>query len=94
MNLTQALAEEWAGDHVRVNCINPERTGTPMRTKAFGVEPPDSLLESMEVARASLETLLSDGTGHVVDLRRVDPLADDRNDEAFVEVERQLTESD
>jgi ribitol-5-phosphate 2-dehydrogenase (NADP+) / D-ribitol-5-phosphate cytidylyltransferase len=94
VNLTQALAEEWAGDHVRVNCINPERTGTPMRTKAFGVEPPDSLLESMEVARASLETLLSDGTGHVVDLRRVDPLAGDRNDEAFAEVERQLTESD
>ena len=44
---------------MRVNCINPERTGTPMRTKAFGEEPPESLLESMTVARASLDTLLS-----------------------------------
>ena len=29
----------------RVNCINPERTATPMRTKAFGAEPADSLLD-------------------------------------------------
>ena len=34
------------GRRVRVNCINPERTATPMRTKAFGEEPADSLLES------------------------------------------------
>ena len=53
VNLTQALADEWAADGVRVNCINPERTGTPMRTKAFGEEPAGSLLESGEVARAS-----------------------------------------
>ena len=46
VNLTQALADEWSGDGVRVNCINPERTGTPMRTKAFGEEPAGSLLES------------------------------------------------
>jgi len=79
VNLTQALADEWSEHGVRVNCVNPERTATPMRTKAFGEEPPESLLESREVARASLETLLSKQTGHVVDLRRVDPLttADD-----------------
>jgi 2-C-methyl-D-erythritol 4-phosphate cytidylyltransferase len=75
VNLTQALADEWAPDGVRVNCINPERTGTPMRTKAFGYEPPESLLDSMTVARASLDTLLSDGTGHVIDLRKSDPLS-------------------
>ena len=75
VNLTQALADEWAADGVRVNCINPERTGTPMRTKAFGDEPPESLLQSSAVARASLDTLLSGGTGHVIDLRRADPLA-------------------
>jgi ribitol-5-phosphate 2-dehydrogenase (NADP+) / D-ribitol-5-phosphate cytidylyltransferase len=74
VNLTQALADEWAGDGVRVNCINPERTGTPMRTKAFGEEPADSLLESAAVAKASLETLVSSGTGHVIDLRRLDPM--------------------
>ena len=75
VNLTQALADEWGESGVRVNCINPERTGTPMRTKAFGEEPPESLLASEEVARASLDTLLGPGTGHVVDLRKADPLA-------------------
>jgi len=75
VNLTQALADEWASAGVRVNCVNPERTGTPMRTKAFGYEPPESLLGSEEVARASLDTLLGPGTGHVIDLRKSDPLA-------------------
>ncbi len=74
VNLTQALADEWGPVGVRVNCINPERTGTPMRTKAFGDEPAGSLLESGEVARASLDTLISGETGHIVDIRRVDPL--------------------
>jgi len=73
VNLTQALADEWASLGVRVNCINPERTGTPMRTKAFGDEPADSLLDSKLVATASLDLLLSKDTGHVVDLRRMDP---------------------
>ena len=35
---------------VRVNCVNPERTATPMRTKAFGEEPEGSLLSSEAVA--------------------------------------------
>jgi 2-C-methyl-D-erythritol 4-phosphate cytidylyltransferase len=74
VNLTQALADEWAAHGVRVNCINPERTGTPMRTKAFGEEPPESLLESTAVARASVDTLLSPSTGHIIDLRRADPI--------------------
>ncbi|MGO1974601.1 MAG: hypothetical protein ACTH2Q_16715, partial [Propionibacteriaceae bacterium] len=59
----------------RVNCINPERTSTPMRTKAFGAEPEDSLLRSEAVASASLSALLSTQTGHVLDVRRTDPLA-------------------
>lgn len=74
VNLTQALADEWAAEGVRVNCINPERTGTPMRTKAFGQEPADSLLSSEVVARASLAALISSQTGHVLDVRRTDPL--------------------
>ena len=77
VNLTQALADEWAGAGVRVNCINPERTATPMRVKAFGHEPSDSLLHSSAVARTSLDTLLSPGTGHVVDVRKLDPLIED-----------------
>jgi len=71
VNLTQALADEWAGE-VRVNCINPERTGTPMRTKAFGEEPAGTLLSSAEVARQSLDVLLSHQTGHIFDIRRED----------------------
>ncbi|NRQ51261.1 SDR family NAD(P)-dependent oxidoreductase [Aeromicrobium stalagmiti] len=71
VNLTQALADEWAGE-VRVNCVNPERTGTPMRTKAFGEEPEGTLLSSMEVARQSLDVLLSQQTGHIIDIRRED----------------------
>jgi len=70
VNLTQALADEWASDRIRVNCVNPERTGTPMRTKAFGDEPVGTLLSSEDVARQSLDVLLSDQTGHVIDIRR------------------------
>jgi 2-C-methyl-D-erythritol 4-phosphate cytidylyltransferase len=70
VNLTQALADEWSGAGVRVNCVNPERTATPMRLRAFGDEPPETLLPSRTVALASLDVLLSDQTGQVVDVRR------------------------
>jgi ribitol-5-phosphate 2-dehydrogenase (NADP+) / D-ribitol-5-phosphate cytidylyltransferase len=70
VNLTQALSDEWADTGVRVNCINPERTSTPMRTRAFGEEPPDSLLSAETVALASIDVLISDLTGQVVDVRR------------------------
>lgn len=70
VNLTQALADEWADAGVRVNCVNPERTGTPMRTRAFGDEPPGTLLSSAEVAQQSLDVLLSGQSGHVIDVRR------------------------
>lgn len=70
VNLTQALADEWGPAEVRVNCINPERTATPMRRKAFGDEPADSLLDAEHVAKASLSVLISRDTGHIIDLRR------------------------
>ncbi|MEU0490619.1 bifunctional cytidylyltransferase/SDR family oxidoreductase [Nocardiopsis sp. NPDC006139] len=72
VNLTQALADEWSEDGVRINCINPERTQTPMRVKAFGEEPAGTLLSAEKVAVTSLDVLLSDLTGHVVDVRRED----------------------
>jgi ribitol-5-phosphate 2-dehydrogenase (NADP+) / D-ribitol-5-phosphate cytidylyltransferase len=75
VNLTQALADEWAPSGVRVNCMNPERTATPMRTRAFGVEAPETLLEAEAVARATLRTMLSGLTGHVIDIRRADPFS-------------------
>ncbi|MFI0810393.1 SDR family NAD(P)-dependent oxidoreductase [Streptomyces echinatus] len=75
VNLTQALSDEWAADGIRVNCINPERTATPMRTKAFGEEPASTLLSSEAVAGTSLDVLLSELTGHVIDVRQQDPTA-------------------
>ena len=73
VNLTQALADEWAEEGVRVNCINPERTATPMRTQAFGAEPEGSLLSSQAVALTSIDVLVSPLTGHVIDVRRAEP---------------------
>ena len=70
VNLTQSLSEEWAELQVRVNCINPERTKTGMRTKAFGEEPEGTLLAAETVALASIDTLLSEITGQIVDVRR------------------------
>ncbi|MGP5405687.1 D-ribitol-5-phosphate cytidylyltransferase [Psychrobacter celer] len=70
VNFTQALAEEWVGDGIRVNCINPERTATPMRTTNFGIEPAELLLSAEEVARVSLKALFSQKTGIVVDVRK------------------------
>ena len=70
VNLTQALAEELADNNIRINVINPERTATPMRFKAFGKEPEESLLRPEKVAEASLKTLVSDLTGQVIDVRR------------------------
>ncbi|HEY0374195.1 MAG TPA: bifunctional cytidylyltransferase/SDR family oxidoreductase [Amnibacterium sp.] len=70
VNLTQSLSEEWAELEVRVNCINPERTKTGMRTKAFGEEPEGTLLAAETVAMASIDTLLSEVTGQIVDVRR------------------------
>ena len=70
VNLAQALAEELYCDDIRINVINPERTATPMRYKAFGQEPEGSLLAPEKVAEASIKTLLSDLTGQVIDVRR------------------------
>ncbi|MEV6685363.1 bifunctional cytidylyltransferase/SDR family oxidoreductase [Streptomyces sp. NPDC051130] len=83
VNLTQALADEWAEDGIRVNCVNPERTATPMRTKAFGQEPSDSLLSSEAVALTSLDVLLSEMTGHVIDVRKQDPTTNAAQRSAF-----------
>lgn len=69
VNFVQALAEEWENEHIRVNCINPQRTHTPMRTAAFGNEPLETLLKSEIVAEKALLTLMSHFTGEVVDIK-------------------------
>ncbi|WP_419815164.1 SDR family NAD(P)-dependent oxidoreductase [Glacieibacterium sp.] len=68
VNLTQALADEWSDENIKVNCVNPERSRTPMRTKAFGREPVESLLDPDEVARKSLGILISDTSGLIYDI--------------------------
>lgn len=68
VNLVQALSQEWGND-VQINCINPERTKTPMRTKNFGIEPEESLLKSETVAAISLNALFSPANGEVIDVR-------------------------
>lgn len=72
VNLTQALSEEWVNDGVQINCINPERTQTPMRTKAFGLEPENTLLNPQTVALASLSVIASNETGNIIDVVRAD----------------------
>lgn len=70
VNLVQATAEELTVDGIRINAINPERTATPMRRENFGYEPEDSLLNADRVAQVSLQTLLSDLRGQVIDVRK------------------------
>lgn len=70
VNFTQALADEWCSENVKVNCINPERTATPMRTANFGIEPSELLLSAKDVALTTLKVLGSNKTGLIVDVRK------------------------
>ena len=67
VNLTQALSDEW--ERVRVNCVNPERTKTPMRVENFGYEDPATLLDAKTVALKTLKLALSRYSGIVLDVR-------------------------
>ncbi|WP_144795593.1 bifunctional cytidylyltransferase/SDR family oxidoreductase [Microbacterium paludicola] len=69
VNLTQSLSEEWAEDGVRVNCISPQRTHTPMRTQAFGEEALHTLLDPRDVAAVSLQVISGEMTGQVISVR-------------------------
>jgi len=69
VNFVQAISQEWETLGIKVNCINPERTQTPMRTKNFGSEPEDTLLKPEVVALRCIQTLLSNYTGQVIDVR-------------------------
>jgi NAD(P)-dependent dehydrogenase (short-subunit alcohol dehydrogenase family) len=70
VNLTQALADEWEEVGIKVNCVNPERARTPMRTRAFGNEPPETLLDPDEVARKALGILVGNFSGIIFDVTR------------------------
>jgi 2-C-methyl-D-erythritol 4-phosphate cytidylyltransferase len=71
VNFVQGFAEEMSMYDVRVNVLNPERTNTPMRSKNFGQENPRELLSTKYVALAALKTAISNITGAIVDVRKV-----------------------
>ena len=69
VNLVQALSEEWTEDNIRINCINPERTKTPMRISNFGMEDDTTLLSPEKVASYSVAAIQSNFSGEVIDVR-------------------------
>ena len=70
VNLTQALAEEWKKDNIRVNVVCPERTATPMRSENFGYEDPSTLLDPGKVACYTVSLFQKSITGQVVEVKR------------------------
>lgn len=70
VNLTQALASEWQKDSIKVNVICPARTKTPMREDNFGKEDSKTLLNAKAVAQSSLQTILEDFSGLVIDIKK------------------------
>lgn len=65
VNLTQALADEWHDDGIRVNCVVPGRTDTAMRRANFAGENSRSLCSPYEVALATAKLMSSGVTGSV-----------------------------
>ena len=59
VNFAQAISDEYANDGISVNVINPQRTMTSIRLKAFEEEPAGTLL-SPEIAE---KKILQDYTG-------------------------------
>ena len=70
VNFMQAQADELSMIDIKINAINPERTDTEMRIQNFGSELKSELLKPSAVAKISLQTLLSDYTGQVIDIRK------------------------
>jgi len=68
-NLTQSLSAELQTQGIRVNCINPPRTNTPMREKAFPNEDKSLLADPLLVAEDILQYCYGDETGHIVNLK-------------------------
>lgn len=72
VNFVQALSEEIEDRNIKINAISPARTHTPLRTKNFGVEPMETLLDPKIVAISTLKVCMSNLTGQVVDIRKND----------------------
>lgn len=70
VNFVQGFADEIADYGIKVNCINPERTKTPLRLKNFGNEDERQLLKAETVAIQCLNLLTSSISGSVIDVRK------------------------
>jgi len=68
-NLTQSLSVELLPYKIRVNCINPPRTDTPMRDKAFPNENKDLLASPLDVANDIIQYCYGDETGQIINLQ-------------------------
>lgn len=69
VNFAEAISSEWKEDKIRVNVINPARTATSMREKNFGKEDISTLLSSEIVAKNTIQTILDDFSGLVIDVK-------------------------
>lgn len=68
-NLTQSLSEEFKHQGIRVNCINPPRTDTPMRDREFPNEDKSLLASPQKVAEDIILYCQGEATGHIVNLK-------------------------
>jgi 2-C-methyl-D-erythritol 4-phosphate cytidylyltransferase len=69
VNFSEAISNEWQKDKIRVNVINPSRTATKMRRTYFGKEDKTTLLKPKKVANTTLNTILSNYSGLVIDVK-------------------------
>ncbi|RXJ81107.1 bifunctional cytidylyltransferase/SDR family oxidoreductase [Arcobacter sp. F2176] len=70
VNFTQAIAQEWKNDGIKVNAINPARTKTKMRVDNFGIEPEETLLSVNDVALSTINTMIEEYSGLVIDIKK------------------------
>lgn len=74
VNFAQGLADEVSHHGIKVIVINPARTATPLRRKAFGKEDKDTLISAKFVALVTLEAITSDLTGIVINVNKQDEI--------------------
>jgi len=72
VNFVQGFADEVSHYGIKVNVINPERTDTPLRRKQFGNEDTTLLLSPRFAALTTLKAVVSDITGAVIEVRKMD----------------------
>jgi 2-C-methyl-D-erythritol 4-phosphate cytidylyltransferase len=74
VNFGQGLADEVSHYGIKVLVINPERTDTPLRRKAFGVEDKSLLLSAKFVALVTLKAVTTDLSGVIIGVSKQDEI--------------------